>query len=98
MEPSKRAKLASSSKEPGQKPVLVASYTEMYGVLVLEFNPVEAFDSAFDSAFVMATPVTKGLYPADIPIPLPEEGSESQSQVQPPKATPRRIVMGRSSL
>ena len=84
--------------EAGQEPVLVASCTEMYGLLVLEFNPVEAFDSAFDSAFVMATLVTEGLYPADIPIPPPEEGSESQSQVQPPKATPRRIVVGRSSL
>jgi len=70
----------------------------MYGLLVLEFNPVEAFDSAFDSAFVMATPVTEGLYPADIPIPPPVEASESQPQVQPPKATPRRKVVGSSSL
>src|SRR5213083_2766665 len=63
--------------EPSQKPVLVASCIEMYGLLVLEFNPVEAFDSAFDSAFVMATPVTEGLYPVDILIPPPEEGLES---------------------
>ena len=58
----------------GQKPVLVASCIEIYGLLVLEFNPVKAFDSAF----IMATLVTEGLYPADIPIPPPMEALESQ--------------------
>jgi len=51
---------------PSREPALVAIVTKMYGLLVIEFNPIEAYDAAFP---VMATPITRNLYPGDIPVP-----------------------------
>ena len=50
----------------GREPALVATVTKMYGLLVIEFNPIEAYDTAFP---IMATPITRNLYPSDLPIP-----------------------------
>ena len=48
---------------PGQESTLVATCTEMYRLVVLEFNRVEAYDTAFA---VMATPETGNRYPNDV--------------------------------
>ena len=48
---------------PGQESTLVATCTEMYGLVVLEFNRVEAYDAAF---VVMATPEMGNRYPNDV--------------------------------
>ena len=51
---------------PSREPALVAIVTKMYGLLVIEFNPIEAYDTAFP---IMVTPITRNLYPSDILVP-----------------------------
>ena len=83
---------------------------EMYGLVVLEFNRVEAYDTAFA---VMATPETGNRYPNDVqpfvqPSGQPCQPGHASGQAShpftsatrppPPEATPRRTVQGHSSL